>query len=211
MICSGIFFLFPFLLLAAAITTPAAAANTTTTATDIGTTVGPVTSAVSSTRVVAEAVFNIDGVIGSIVFSQMSPTDLTFVNISLAGLNQRAGPYHVHVNPIVDNTMGKYSACLATGGHLNPFGVNYTLSGLCNSSNPASCEVGDLSGKHGYLTNLISITTQYADSGITLFDGDTTSIIGRAIVIHFANSTSRWVCADILTVNVSVIASSPCK
>ena len=146
----------------------------------------------------ASAVFNISGVAGSVIFSQRSPAAATIVNVSLSGLQKLAGPYHIHLYPIVNNTMGSYNACLATGGHLNPFLVNYTL-GACNFSVPTMCEVGDLSGKHGFLVDLNNISTQYTDSSFTLFSGNN-SIIGRSVVIHFQNS-SRWVCADILVVN----------
>jgi hypothetical protein len=54
--------------------------------------------------------------------------------------------YHIHTGTVPDN-----GNCTATGGHLDPFNRGETPA--CDSTNPASCQVGDLSGKYGQMTN----------------------------------------------------------
>lgn len=48
--------------------------------------------------------------------------------------------YHVHQNNVTNGN------CSSAGGHLDPYGNG---GATCNSDDQASCEVGDLSGKHG--------------------------------------------------------------
>lgn len=52
-----------------------------------------------------------------------------------------AAVYHIHKQYI--DASGN---CSSAGGHLDPFGNGGTG---CNKTDPAACEVGDLSGKHG--------------------------------------------------------------
>ncbi|KAG0236249.1 hypothetical protein BGW41_000510 [Actinomortierella wolfii] len=100
--------------------------------------------------------------------------------------------YHIHVKPV-----GANNDCMATGGHLNPTNVNYTIA-KCNPSDLTSCEVGDLAGKHGNLQGTedgkIGPIT-YTDTQIS-FEGDN-SIVGRSVVIH--NNVTRIACANIVT------------
>ena len=48
--------------------------------------------------------------------------------------------YHVHDQPVITD-------CASTLAHLDPFIRGQKVS--CDINRPASCEVGDLSGKHG--------------------------------------------------------------
>ena len=52
--------------------------------------------------------------------------------------------YHIHVNPVPAN-----GSCAATGGHLDPYQRGDTPA--CNDTAPATCQVGDLSGKYGII------------------------------------------------------------
>lgn len=59
-------------------------------------------------------------------------------------------------------------------------------------------DVGDLSGKHGSLAGLESLTATYVDSQLSLFGPS--SVVGRSVVIHYNdadNGNPRWVCANI--------------
>ncbi len=139
----------------------------------------------------AEASFAMSGVTGVIVFTQPDTTQLTQVQVNLSGLASQAGQYHVHVTPINSSvTSGQECSQTSVGGHFNPRGV----VGTCNSSNPSTCEVGDLSGKHGDFSLLATVATSYSDSTIVLSGVET--IVGRSIVIHKSDG-SRWVCANI--------------
>merc|ERR1740139_1775557 len=117
---------------------------------------------------------------------------------TLSGLEASPGnKWHVHVDPVV--TAGD---CLATGGHYDPLGANYSE----NDDAPPPYEIGDLSGKLGRLngdTGYFMGTIGPSDSsqGYALDNalplvGDN-SVLGRSIVIHKANG-DRWVCATIL-------------
>ncbi|KAL4786101.1 superoxide dismutase [Aspergillus varians] len=50
--------------------------------------------------------------------------------------------YHIHAHPVPED-----GNCYRTGAHLDPYGRGQEPP--CNITNPATCEVGDLSGKHG--------------------------------------------------------------
>ena len=151
----------------------------------------------------AEASFAMSGVTGVIVFTQPDTSQLTQVQVSLSGLANQAGQYHVHVTPINSSvTSGQECSQTSVGGHFNPRGV----VGTCNSSNPSTCEVGDLSGKHGNFSSLETVTTSYSDSTIVLSGVET--IVGRSIVIHKSDA-SRWVCANIKWKDPAVAPTAP--
>ena len=139
----------------------------------------------------AEASFSMGSVTGTMVFTQANTTQLMQVHVSLSGLAKQAGQYHVHVAPIPSGVAsGQECSQTSVGGHFNPRGV----VGTCDSSNPSTCEAGDLSGKHGNFIGLETVSTSYSDSTIVLSGVET--IVGRSIVIH-KNDSSRWVCANI--------------
>ncbi|KAF9354744.1 hypothetical protein BGX34_010841 [Mortierella sp. NVP85] len=99
--------------------------------------------------------------------------------------------YHVHVYPV-----GPNNNCTATGGHLDPANVG---PAPCNPQNLTSCQVGDLSGKHGNFVAGDSAegalpVIQYVDTQLA-FTG-TDAITGRSVVIH--NNGTRIGCADII-------------
>ena len=141
---------------------------------------------------IASVMFQEDGVIGQIVFEQLSPFSPTVVKIKLSGLSFKAEDYHVHEFP-VDETIQGRSKCTAAGGHFNP--TNITR----NSSSPTTLdayEIGDLSGKSSLvLTGINKLDYRYMDPYLPLFGTD--SIVGRSIVIHDVNG-DRWLCANIL-------------
>eukprot|EP00117_Sycon_ciliatum_P009137 scpid34776/ scgid11551/ Superoxide dismutase [Cu-Zn] len=140
------------------------------------------------------AMFNSGGVSGQIVFQQASPVSSVIITVSLTGLSStgtQSLPWHVHQFPIdVDLPPSQRCSAASVGGHFDPdgrAGTNYTQR--C-TSDPALCEVGDLSGRHGGLSNAV-----FNDSTLAL-SRSARSIAGRSVVIHHANG-SRWVCASI--------------
>lgn len=140
----------------------------------------------------AVSVFNENGVIGSVRFSQRSPYDPTQVRVVLRGLGEMADGYHVHEYPVGPENLGSPGKCASryTGGHWNP--TNVTASGITSDQ----FEIGDLSGKFGGLSGLNQLEAVYTDPNIPLFGPF--SVIGRSIVIHMADGPgTRWVCSDI--------------
>ncbi|KAI8629451.1 superoxide dismutase [Xylariaceae sp. FL1651] len=110
--------------------------------------------------------------------------EVTFSNLPTEG-----GPfaYHIHVNPV--DTQGN---CTNTLAHLDPFirGENP----VCDSSKPATCQVGDLSGKYGKITS-DPFTAKYHDDFTAMSPGPGSYFLNRSLVIHFANKT-RITCTN---------------
>ena len=89
--------------------------------------------------------------------------------------------------------------CDETGGHYNPFQVDFPKSPPAGRGTHDEYELGDLSGKHGPLKDVESI---YASTGgvwdTMLPLWGPRSVPGRSIVIHKAADKSRWVCATLV-------------
>ncbi|KAK3695332.1 superoxide dismutase [Podospora appendiculata] len=116
------------------------------------------------------------GVIFQVTFSNLPTTGGPF-------------PYHLHVNPVPEN-----GNCTATLAHLDPFARGEDP--VCDPKAPETCQVGDLSGKHGKIPGgadpfVVTYTDLYASTleGIGAFFGN------RSLVVHFANKT-RITCAN---------------
>jgi Cu/Zn superoxide dismutase len=131
--------------------------------------------------------------------------------IDVKGLPVDKGPYkyHVHVNPVPSD-----GNCTATGGHLDPFQREDVPA--CNATAPATCEIGDLSGKYGtvpgptvskrycqsFLPRRYSLTWcrgSFNDPYSALNKIDMQYIGGRSIVFHDASS-ARIACASLIKV-----------
>lgn len=110
------------------------------------------------------------------------------VHVDLTGLpSEGPFPYHVHVKLVsVDGD------CNKVGDRLN----HYNASETCvHKDRPYTCQVGDLSGKHGEITGR-EFETSYEDPYISLNPNSKSNIVGKSVVLHFANNT-RFACADI--------------
>lgn len=74
--------------------------------------------------------------------AQSDPSGLgALFQISFSGFPAEGGPflYHIHNN----------DTCASPGSHLDPYSRGETPA--CDSEDPADCQVGDLSGKHGVI------------------------------------------------------------
>jgi hypothetical protein len=100
--------------------------------------------------------------------------------------------YHIHAIPI--NSTGN---CASALGHLDPFIRGETPP--CNSSAPKTCQVGDLSGKHGKITS-DPFSATYIDDYASLVPGIGSFFGNRSFVVHFANTT-RITCANFAMVS----------
>ncbi|KAI9800630.1 MAG: hypothetical protein M1826_005345 [Phylliscum demangeonii] len=117
--------------------------------------------------------------------------------VKLSGLpDPSLGPflYHIHDQPVPAN-----GSCKATLAHLDPYQRGEHPP--CDPTQPQTCQVGDLGGKHGNITTS-PFNVQYLDlyastkSGIGAFFGN------RSIVIHTSNTT-RLTCANFALVSSS--------
>jgi hypothetical protein len=109
--------------------------------------------------------------------------------IEFENLPAEGGPfsYHLHAAPAVDGN------CTTTLAHLDPFGR--TQDPACDSSAPETCEVGDLSGKHGKLEGSGPFEFTYTDAYASTLEGIGAFFGNRSVVIHYSNAT-RLTCAN---------------
>ncbi|KAI2624818.1 superoxide dismutase [Xylaria nigripes] len=114
--------------------------------------------------------------------------------VSFSNLPKEGGPfiYHIHVEPV--NEAGN---CTETLAHLDPFIRGETPS--CDPSKPASCQIGDLSGKYGSIKE-DPFTAKFHDNFTSMVEGPGSYFLNRSIVVHFANKT-RITCANFAVLN----------
>lgn len=96
--------------------------------------------------------------------------------------------YHLHELPVPED-----GNCTATKAHLDPY--KRGEDPICDASNPASCQVGDLSGKHGNIPYLPGFGANYTDDYVSLIPGTGAFMGDKSFVLHFANKT-RIACAN---------------
>ncbi|KAL1880815.1 hypothetical protein VTK73DRAFT_4985 [Phialemonium thermophilum] len=109
--------------------------------------------------------------------------------VSFSNLPKEGGPftYHIHQAPVPED-----GNCTATLAHLDPFGRGDTVP--CDASLPQTCQVGDLSGKHGAIKS-DPFEATYLDQFAST-NPDQPSYFGNlSFVLHFANKT-RISCAN---------------
>ncbi|KKY28637.1 putative superoxide dismutase [Phaeomoniella chlamydospora] len=117
-------------------------------------------------------------------------------NINFYGLpdQSQGGPfiYHIHALPVPSD-----GNCTGTLAHLDPYIRGETP--VCDATQPETCQVGDLSGKHGNITRN-PFQTAYLDLYTTTTKGIGAFFGNRSIVIHSANKT-RLTCANFTLVS----------
>ncbi|KAK0622380.1 superoxide dismutase [Immersiella caudata] len=113
-------------------------------------------------------------------------------NLTLMNLPMMGGPfsYHLHDQPVASN-----GDCGSTLAHLDPYQRGQATT--CDMTVPETCEVGDLSGKHGKVEGM-EVMKSFVDQYAALVPGIGAFFGNRSIVIHFANST-RLACANFTT------------
>ncbi|XP_046342828.2 uncharacterized protein LOC124123706 [Haliotis rufescens] len=156
----------------------------------------------------ASAMFNKGRVVGSVLFKQASPFDVTNIHVSLARLASKAGGYHVHLYPVPYQYTANQALCSpeAVGGHWNPLGMPFPANG----STTDRFEVGDISGKFGSLAGKDSYYNSMKDYNMPMFGPY--SIVGRSVVIHQSTAGApRWICANINDVSPRSVAIATFK
>ncbi|KAK5285602.1 hypothetical protein LTR16_004504, partial [Cryomyces antarcticus] len=128
-------------------------------------------------------------------------TGVAFV-VTFSGLPTSGGPfiYHVHDQPVP--TSGN---CTGTLAHLDPYVRGETPA--CDATQPATCQVGDLSGKHGKINDTIFMAS-YKDLYTSTVPTIGAFLGNRSIVIHYANKT-RISCANFTASYVSPFVVTP--
>ncbi|KAK1973434.1 superoxide dismutase [Colletotrichum cereale] len=108
--------------------------------------------------------------------------------VRFSNLPKEGGPfsYHLHVNPVPAD-----GNCTKTLAHLDPFIRGEATP--CDASKPETCQIGDLSGKHGAVTADYEKT--YVDPYLSIAEGPGSFFGNRSFVFHFANKT-RISCAN---------------
>ncbi|XP_022670740.1 uncharacterized protein LOC111254308 [Varroa destructor] len=153
--------------------------------------------------------FDSDGVRGTVQMEQRYKMDPTIVKIQLQGLRGRGGAYHVHEFPVAASRLGSGSercSIAAVGDNFNPYNVDRNKSPLPGFGTNDEYQVGDLSGKHGFLVQGSrgdSHEAMYVDFNLPLFG--TNSVVGRSLVIHQVDGT-RWICSSITYPSETVTA-----
>ncbi|CAD6569831.1 MAG: hypothetical protein ASARMPREDX12_003087 [Alectoria sarmentosa] len=113
-----------------------------------------------------------------------------FFNVYLSGLpSESLGPflYHIHDQPVPAD-----GNCTATEAHLDPY-IRGEIP-PCDNTQPETCQVGDLTGKHGNVT-ISPFAAQYSDLYVSTQAGLGSFLGNRSINIHSANTT-RLACAN---------------
>lgn len=111
------------------------------------------------------------------------------VLVDITGLPKEGGPffYHIHKLPVVDGD------CKTTSTHLNP----YAAPADCDSvPDDSYCQVGDLSGKHGWI-NSSCFETSYVDPYLSLNPANKGYPGNLGINLHYSNMTI-FACANIV-------------
>ena len=109
--------------------------------------------------------------------------------VSLSGLPSSGGPfiYHIHEKPVPAD-----GNCTATLAHLDP--LKRGEDPPCDASAPATCQVGDLAGKHGKVPGP-TFSAYYSDAYVSAQPGNAAYFGDKSIVVHYANKT-RITCAN---------------
>ncbi|KAF1810340.1 Cu,Zn superoxide dismutase-like protein [Eremomyces bilateralis CBS 781.70] len=126
---------------------------------------------------------------GSIVASSGPDGEGVHFSVSVSGLPADSGPFgfHLHAAPVPAD-----GGCNATLAHLDPY-----IRGAdtpCDKTKPETCEVGDLSGKHGALSGE-SYSASFIDKYASLKPGIGAFFGNRSVVIHLADK-SRLACTN---------------
>ncbi|OAL50727.1 Cu,Zn superoxide dismutase-like protein [Pyrenochaeta sp. DS3sAY3a] len=118
--------------------------------------------------------------------------------VSISGLPAEGGPfmYHIHRKPVPSN-----GNCSGTESHLDPYKRGEVPG--CDATKPETCEVGDLSGKHGNITTG-EFSKEYVDLYASTLASDPAFFGNLSFVVHLSNKT-RIGCANFTLLSPSEV------
>lgn len=154
----------------------------------------------------AVAYINLKGVLGYVRFQTINESAVS-VDTNFTGLPGMHN-WHIHRFP-VDLALDPSYRCLNdyVGGHYDPLMVrpnpNYATD--CSPNNLTACEIGDLTGKFGQLSNGVSYSVDDSD---LLELGGMLGIVGRSIVVHSATDGANFVCGTIRSIVEEEVAET---
>ncbi|KKA24967.1 Superoxide dismutase Cu-Zn [Rasamsonia emersonii CBS 393.64] len=92
--------------------------------------------------------------------------------------------YHIHMEPVPED-----GNCTETLSHLDPY--NRGEQPACNASEPATCQLGDLSGKHGSIVAVDDepFFAEYIDYYLSTTPDNIAFFGNLSVVVHTANAT----------------------
>ncbi|CAK7220575.1 hypothetical protein SBRCBS47491_004235 [Sporothrix bragantina] len=124
------------------------------------------------------------------IVAQARPDGIGVVfHVEFSNLPKTGGPftYHIHASPVPAN-----GNCTAAGGHLDPFQRNDDPA--CESELKQTCQVGDMSGKHGKITS-DPFNATYHDLFVSTNPASPAFFGNLSFVLHYPNKT-RISCAN---------------
>ncbi|KAK5096824.1 Cell surface superoxide dismutase [Cu-Zn] 4 [Lithohypha guttulata] len=103
--------------------------------------------------------------------------------------------YHIHQFKVPET-----GNCNSTGAHFDPYGVGEGPEDVCEVSRPETCQLGDLSGKHGAITFMNdtnpSRSLEYLEEYLSTDPNDTAFFGSLSIVVHKKDNKFRLNCGN---------------
>lgn len=102
--------------------------------------------------------------------------------------------YHIHAHPVPSD-----GNCYGTGAHLDPY--NRGEKPPCDLSQPQTCQVGDLSGKHAPAVGALDepFEVEYTDYFLSTDPGNEAYFGNLSVVVH-APDAQRLNCGNFVPV-----------
>ncbi|KAK3394075.1 superoxide dismutase [Podospora didyma] len=167
---------------------------------------GVVLRAVFPEKAFTTSLFPDGGNIKGEVIAISSPDgDGVLFQVKLSNLPKTGGPfsYHLHVDPVPAD-----GNCTKTLAHLDPYIRGETP--VCDKSAPATCQVGDLSGKYGAIPETSdTFSAVYLDKYASTLEGIGAYFGNRSIVIHQASTKARITCASFEVIDTTGTGGVP--
>lgn len=124
------------------------------------------------------------------------------IEVRLGNFPENKGPftYHIHQEQVQALVQDPAKDCPGAKTHLDPF--NKGEKHVCDPKAPEACQIGDLAGKYGAVSNDIRnfqiFREVYQDTFLS-WNRNSGSFFGnRSVVIHQKENNARIACANIL-------------